>query len=235
MQRESWGNVLIEANDRADHWKELLAIVDSFDPSPEVRAYALRAMDVEQAKAWRDRVEKDLPWREQIARVRAAFEGLGAPAWVKIRQHGCANGLTMPGRLSEFVALLIPETPPPSAPRQGHPPAMLARDLARGVARAWMELTGEYPPKVRAGCRTGGQADRFYDLMTLAFAAAGLKGAETHAFEAAQRVRDEKDEHRRLGNPEFIEWRDEVLRAMGELREYRLPRRGRPKSIQKRR
>jgi hypothetical protein len=93
-----------------------------------------------------------------------------------------------------------------------------------------MELTGEFAPIVRRG----GQGI-FFDLMAHAFGAAGLELGDHHAFEAAQRVRHEKDEHRRIGNPEFIEWRDEVRRSMGEFREYRRPRRGRPKLLQKRR
>jgi hypothetical protein len=230
MQHASPDKALVEAEDRADSWRELLEIVDSFNPSPESRAYALRAMDVEQAAAWRDLVNRDIPWREQIARVRAAIENLGGPAWVKIREHGRAHGLAMPGQLSEFLGALIPETSPPSAPHQGRPRAVLARDLAQGVAKAWMKLTGEFPPIVRRG----GQGP-FFDLMTHAFGAAGLEVGDHHAFEAAQRVRHEKEEHRRIGNAEFIEWRDEMLRSMGELRDYRRPRRGRPKLLQKRR
>ena len=186
-------------------------------------------MDVEQAAAWRHRVDGDIPWRKQIARLRAAPEDLGAPAWVKIRTHGRAHGLAIPGQLSEFLAALIPDTPQPSAPRQGRPQALLARDLARGVARAWMELTGEFPPIVRK-CGQG----EFFDLMTHAFGLAGLGGASKHAYEAARRVRREKDEELKSGNPEFIKWRDETLGAMGELKVYRCPRRG-PRSGPKRR
>jgi hypothetical protein len=131
-----------------EHCRRLLETVDSFDPTPEVRAYALRAMDVEQAAAWRHRLDGDILWREQIARVQGALEDLGAPAWVKIRTYGRAHGLAIPGQLSEFLAALIPDAPQPSAPRLGRPQALLARDLARGVAKAWMKLTGEFPPIV---------------------------------------------------------------------------------------
>jgi hypothetical protein len=84
-----------------------------------------------------------------------------------------------------------------------------------------MELTGEFPPIVRKDGR-----GKFFDLMTHAFGLAELGGAGKHAYEAAQRVRRERDEELKSGNPEFIQWRDEILRAMGDLKEYRRPRRG---------
>jgi hypothetical protein len=109
-----------------------------------------------------------------------------------------------------------------------------------------MKLTGEYPPIVKAG-GTG----PFFDLMAHALGAAGLSGAEAHAYEAARQVRREKDiQQPSTGEGEFLgqlrecrvvtasgESRLEGLQlselyAMGKLKKYRRPRPG-PKSVQK--
>jgi hypothetical protein len=183
-----------DADDRAEHWNRVLAIVDGFQPAPEVRAYALRAMDVEEAAAWRERVDKATPWREQIAQVRCALEGLGASAWVKIREHGRAHGLAIPGQLSEFMAALIPETPPPPAPHRHRPHARLPRDLARGVVRAWMELTGEFPPIAREG------QGLFFDLVHHAFGAAGLQGAAIRGGDVQNQCKNATSSRHYLGS-----------------------------------
>jgi hypothetical protein len=162
---------------------------------------------------------------EQLARLRVALEGIGVGALLEMRNQAHKHGVRLAlGQPSDLVAWLIPESRAP-AKRRGRPYGRLARDLGRAVARVWQKLTDEYPPI--SDPRTAHEENRYQQLMKHTFGAAGLAHWEIHALEAAKEVRREKEVELARGNPEFIRWRDEVLRALGELGEWRLPKKGR--------
>jgi hypothetical protein len=131
-----------------DHCGELIAIVDGFNPTPELRGWALRAMDAEAVAAWHELLARW--WRHQAER----------------------KGKPPPGR------------------GRGRPRNLLARDLARGCARVWQQLGGEFPP-------IGKECDSdFVEMVRHAFGRAGLRGFERHAYLAALRVSREIEAQR---------------------------------------
>jgi hypothetical protein len=211
----------------ADHWARVCEIIDGLGPSPEQRAWCLRVLSSQEVKAWHARIDELTTSKkyEELARLRVALEGIGPGALLEMRNQAHKHGPRLPpGQSSDLVRWLVPESTAP-AKKRGRPYGRLARDLARAVARVWQELTGEYPPISDA--RTGHEENLYQQLMKHTFGAAGLPHWEIHALEGAKEIRREKEIELRRGNPDFIRWRDDVLRALGELREWRLPKKGR--------
>jgi len=210
-----------------DHWARVCAIIDGFGPSPEQCAWCLRALNSEEVKAWHARIDElTTPKKyEELARLRTALKSMGAGALLEMRNQAHRHGLRLPPvQPSDLVTWLIPESAAP-AKKRGRPYDRLARDLRRAVARVWQELTGEYPPI--SDPRASHKENLYQQLMKHTFGAAGLAHWEIHAFEGAKAIRREKEIELKWGNPDFIRWRDDVLRALGELREWRLPKKGR--------
>ena len=217
----------LECWEPADHWARVCEIIDRFGPSPERRAWCLRTLSSKEVKAWHARVDElTTPKKyEQLGRLRVALEGIGAGALLQMRNQAHKHGVRLPpGQPSDLVTWLIPESRAP-AKRRGRPYDRLGRDLRRAVARVWQKLTGEYPPI--SDPRTAHEENRYQQLMKHTFGAAGLAHWEIHAFEGAKEIRREKEIELKRGNPGFSRWHDDVLRALGELREWRLPKKGR--------